>query len=205
MPLESGTIAAIDQRTLTDKVMERKVKLAKCIIEMSSPRQLIRAGWKPTTVMAGEKITVVIYPLRDGGKQLRADLKSGANPANYVKDLWGDFDLTGRMKLMSAVMRIKAELALRDASRRLLTQHPSLCTSSETRPYADTATVVRKELDKLVEILADDASEKHWNVAARVAKCADYLAPIPSPDVQHARLNMLAAHKVLQDVAEIIF
>jgi hypothetical protein len=37
-------------------------------IEMTSPGQLIRAGWKPTTVMAGEKITVVIYPLRDGGK-----------------------------------------------------------------------------------------------------------------------------------------
>lgn len=37
-------------------------------IEMTSPGQLIRAGWTPRTLEADEKITVVIYPLRDGGK-----------------------------------------------------------------------------------------------------------------------------------------
>jgi hypothetical protein len=109
------------------------------------------------------------------------------------------------MTKMSAVLRIKAELALREASRTLLGQHASLCASPETRRCADTATVVRKELDKLVGILADDASDKHWNVAARVAKCADYLAQIPNRDVQSARLDMVAAHKVLQDVEEITF
>jgi len=109
------------------------------------------------------------------------------------------------MNRLSAVLRIKAELALREASRTLLSQHASLRASRESRGYADTATVVRKELDKLVDILADDASEKHWNVAARVAKCADYLAQIPSPEVQGARLDMIAAHKVLQDVEEITF
>ena len=106
---------------------------------------------------------------------------------------------------MSAVLRIKAELALREASRTLLSHHPSLFSSPETKGYADTASVVRKELDKLVNILADDASEKHRNVAARVAKCADYLALIPSREVQGARLDMIAAHKVLQDVQEITF
>jgi hypothetical protein len=109
------------------------------------------------------------------------------------------------MTKMSAVLRIKAELALTEASRTLLSQRASLWASSETRCYADTAAVVRKELDKLVDILADDASEKHWNVAARVAKCADYLAQIPSREVQGARLGMIAAHKVLQDVEEITF
>jgi hypothetical protein len=109
------------------------------------------------------------------------------------------------MTKMSAVLRIKAELALVEASRKLLGQHASVFTSPETRGYADTATVVRKELDKLVGILADDTSEKHWNVAARVAKCADYLAQIPSREVQNARLNMIAAHKVLKDVQEITF
>ena len=109
------------------------------------------------------------------------------------------------MTKMSAVMRIKAELALTDASRTLLSQQASLLASPATRAYADTAAVVRKELDKLVDILADDASEKHWNVAARVAKCADYLAQIPSREVQAARLDMIAAHKVLQDVEEITF
>jgi hypothetical protein len=107
------------------------------------------------------------------------------------------------MTQMSAVLRIKAELALREASRTLLSQLASLRASPETRGYADTASVVRKELDKLVDILADDASEKHWNVAARVAKCADYLAQIPNRGVQGARLDMIAAHKVLQDVEEI--
>jgi ribosome-binding factor A len=117
----------------------------------------------------------------------------------------GRLGLTGFMNKMSAVLRIKAELALVAASRKLLGQHASVRTSPETRAYADTTTVVRKELDKLVGILADDASEKHWNVAARVAKCADYLAQIPSREVQDARLDMICAHKVLQDVEEITF
>jgi hypothetical protein len=125
------------------------------------------------------------------------------HPANYIKDLWGRLRLTGYMTKMSAVLRIKAELALTEASRTLFSQQASLWASPETRGYADTAAVVRKELDKLVKILADDTSEKHWNVAARVAKCADYLALIPSREVQDARLDMIAAHKVLQDVEEI--
>jgi hypothetical protein len=37
-------------------------------IEMVSPGQLIRAGWKPATLKQGDKLTVVIFPLRDGGK-----------------------------------------------------------------------------------------------------------------------------------------
>jgi hypothetical protein len=127
------------------------------------------------------------------------------HPANYIKDVSGRLRLTGHMTKMSAVLRIKAELALVEASRKLLGQHASVCTSPETRGYADTASVVRKELDKLVGILADDTSEKHWNVAARVAKCADYLAQIPSREVQDARLDMIAAHKVLKDVQEITF
>jgi hypothetical protein len=127
------------------------------------------------------------------------------HPANYIKDPCGRLGLTCNMTKMSAVLRIKAELALAEASRKLLSRHASVGTSTETRAYADTATVVRKELDKLVGILADDASEKHWNVAARVAKCADYLAQIPSREVQDARLDMIAAHKVLQDVEEFTF
>jgi hypothetical protein len=109
------------------------------------------------------------------------------------------------MTKMSAVLRIKAELALVEASRKLTRQRASIRAAPESRGYADTASVVRRELDKLVGILADDTSEKHWNVAARVAKCADYLAQIPSREVQDARLDMIAAHKVLQDVQEITF
>jgi hypothetical protein len=62
------------------------------------------------------------------------------------------------MTKMSAVLRIKAELALLEASRKLLGQH------------------------------------------APVLSC-----PIPSREVQDARLDMIAAHKTLKDVQEITF
>ena len=106
------------------------------------------------------------------------------------------------MTTMSPVLRIKAELFLTAASKRLLAQRTESA-QAVARPHADTVTVIRKELDKLVQILADDTSEKHFNVAARVAKCADYLAQIPAAPVADARDFMVAAHKVLQDVQEI--
>src|SRR6201992_1419957 len=35
-------------------------------IEMNGPNNLIRAGWKRTTIKLGDKVTVTINPLRDG-------------------------------------------------------------------------------------------------------------------------------------------
>jgi hypothetical protein len=35
-------------------------------IEMSSPSHLVRNGWKPASLKAGDRITLVIHPLRDG-------------------------------------------------------------------------------------------------------------------------------------------
>lgn len=35
-------------------------------IEMNSPGNLIRTGWKRTTLKAGDKVTVTVRPLRDG-------------------------------------------------------------------------------------------------------------------------------------------
>jgi hypothetical protein len=35
-------------------------------IEMNSPQNLIRGGWKRTTIKAGDKVSVVVNPLRDG-------------------------------------------------------------------------------------------------------------------------------------------
>jgi hypothetical protein len=35
-------------------------------VEMSSPSHLVRNGWKPGSLKAGERITLVIHPLRDG-------------------------------------------------------------------------------------------------------------------------------------------
>jgi len=35
-------------------------------IEMNSPQNLIPLGWKRTTIKNGDKVSVVIHPLRDG-------------------------------------------------------------------------------------------------------------------------------------------
>jgi len=35
-------------------------------IEMTSPEHLARVGWRPGTLKAGDKITLVLHPLRDG-------------------------------------------------------------------------------------------------------------------------------------------
>ena len=35
-------------------------------VELGSPAQLYNKGWKPGTLKAGDKIIVVIHPLRDG-------------------------------------------------------------------------------------------------------------------------------------------
>ena len=35
-------------------------------IEMNAPQNLMRAGWKRTTIKPGDKVTVTVSPLRDG-------------------------------------------------------------------------------------------------------------------------------------------
>lgn len=37
-------------------------------IEMTSPEHLARAGWKPGTLKSGDKVTLIIHPVRDGSK-----------------------------------------------------------------------------------------------------------------------------------------
>jgi hypothetical protein len=35
-------------------------------IEMNGPQNLMRSGWKRTTIKPGDKVSVVVHPLRDG-------------------------------------------------------------------------------------------------------------------------------------------
>jgi hypothetical protein len=42
--------------------------LAEWSIEMGAPVQLARFGWKKSTLRPGDKATIVVHPLRDGGK-----------------------------------------------------------------------------------------------------------------------------------------
>jgi hypothetical protein len=37
-------------------------------IELTSPEHLARAGWKPGTLKSGDKVTVVVHPIRDGSR-----------------------------------------------------------------------------------------------------------------------------------------
>ncbi len=64
-------------------------------IELNSPNNLKRQGWKSTSLKAGDKVTVVINPLRDGkkgglfvsvtlpdGKTLGDPTRAGGGPIN---------------------------------------------------------------------------------------------------------------------------
>ena len=35
-------------------------------VEMGSPSQLYRLGWRPGTLKSGDKVTIVVHPTRDG-------------------------------------------------------------------------------------------------------------------------------------------
>lgn len=47
-------------------------------IEMTSPEHLARAGWRPGTLKAGEKVTIVIHPLHSNQKG--GEYLSGTGP-----------------------------------------------------------------------------------------------------------------------------
>jgi hypothetical protein len=54
-------------------------------IEMGSPAQQARVGWKPDSVKAGDKVSVTIHPLKDGsrgGQFMSATLPSGQKLGN---------------------------------------------------------------------------------------------------------------------------
>jgi len=60
-------------------------------VEMGAPIQLIRHGWKPDSLKPGDKITVVINPLRDGrpGGQIVSAIGPDGKPIGAVPDANG--------------------------------------------------------------------------------------------------------------------
>jgi len=49
-------------------------------VEMNSPNNLVREGWKRTTLQPGDKVTVTVRPLRDGtpgGQYIAVTLADG--------------------------------------------------------------------------------------------------------------------------------
>lgn len=57
-------------------------------VEMGAPIQLIRHGWKPDSLKPGDKITVVINPLRDGrpGGQIVSAIGPDGKPLGAVPE-----------------------------------------------------------------------------------------------------------------------
>ena len=45
-----------------------KTGLAEWSVEMGSPSQLYRGGWRPSILHVGDAIVVVVHPMRDGSK-----------------------------------------------------------------------------------------------------------------------------------------
>jgi hypothetical protein len=43
-------------------------KVATWAIEMTSPNNLVRAGWRRSSLKSGDKVTVQLHPLRNGKK-----------------------------------------------------------------------------------------------------------------------------------------
>jgi hypothetical protein len=60
-------------------------------VEMGAPIQLIRHGWKPSSLKPGDKITVVINPLRDGrpGGQIVSAIGPDGKPIGAVPEANG--------------------------------------------------------------------------------------------------------------------
>lgn len=56
--------------------------IAEWSIEMTSPEHLVRGGWKPRLLKAGDQIAVVVHPLRDGvrGGQFMSATRQDGTP-----------------------------------------------------------------------------------------------------------------------------
>lgn len=46
--------------------VDKDSKLETWAVEMGSPNNLVREGWKRSTIKPGDKVTVMVNPLRDG-------------------------------------------------------------------------------------------------------------------------------------------
>ena len=52
-------------------------------LEASSPTSMARSGWTPRTVVAGDKVTVVYHPMKDGTSEGQFVLMVLANGEEY--------------------------------------------------------------------------------------------------------------------------
>jgi hypothetical protein len=55
-------------------------------VEMAATTELYRSGWRPHTLLAGENVTIVVHPMRDGssGAQFLSALGPDGTPLGKV-------------------------------------------------------------------------------------------------------------------------
>jgi hypothetical protein len=61
-------------------VADAQGKIANWSVEMNPASRLARAGWKSTTIKPGDKVSIVVYPLRNdekGGQYISITLPDG--------------------------------------------------------------------------------------------------------------------------------
>ncbi len=59
-------------------------------IEMGSTTELYRSGWRPHTMHAGENLTIVVHPMRDGSMGGKFASAEGPDGTPLVKAKAGD-------------------------------------------------------------------------------------------------------------------
>lgn len=72
-------------------------------IEMTSPEHLARAGWRPGTLKAGDKVTLVIHPMRESTRG--GQYQSGIGPAGPLALRSTPDSFSGPASLLSAANR----------------------------------------------------------------------------------------------------
>nr|TFG54541.1 MAG: hypothetical protein E4H34_02390 [Hyphomicrobiales bacterium] len=81
---KSGTVKefhiASPHSALYVMVADESGKSTEWQLDLESPGVLARAGWTPTTIVPGDKVTVTLHPLKDGspgGQALTVKLPDG--------------------------------------------------------------------------------------------------------------------------------
>lgn len=97
---------------------------------------------------------------------------------------------------MNQLARLKAEICIQEAARKLLKEQPML-RNSRTGDHLDHVLDVRVTLGNLTTILKKSNAPGHWSVAAVVVNCIAALAPIRNNNVHQAIEDLMAAHNAL--------
>jgi hypothetical protein len=82
-------------------VPDRKGQIIHWVVECGAPNLNVRHGWQPNSIKAGDQVTVVIFPIRDGSAQgtlatvTLADGKVLPGAARFLAEQLGQLGVPG--------------------------------------------------------------------------------------------------------------